>query len=268
MPVTGVCSSWFVSRFTDRFTPAQCIGALPDIKAMGFGGFELGLMRADGLDAWKDAAKDLKQAAKDQGLIPLQCRAGFLADLYARPETIASPEGFEEMETLLDVLKELDGVPVVVFPMGPFRGDPGPVRDTLLIKLESMIAQVERTERKVALELMPGAVVRGVEGFQALCRDLPSETLGLHLHTGLARRAGDDPAAMVSALGSRVLGVTLHGAGDDLDDGEPKVLAELTAAGYRESLLLDMEAGPDGQAPDWAAGLVRLEGPARGAGPA
>ena len=53
-------------------------------------------------------------------------------------------------------------------------------------KLNRLLAMVEDAGRRMALEVLPGAIVGGIDGFLRLCEHLGSDTLGLNFDTGHA----------------------------------------------------------------------------------
>jgi sugar phosphate isomerase/epimerase len=61
----------------------------------------------------------------------------------------------------------------------------------------------------MALEIMPGSVIGGIDGYLRLCRDLGPDAPGLNFDTGHAWAAGEDILRIPERLGKQILGTHL-----------------------------------------------------------
>lgn len=214
----GVSPAYFISRYTDRFTANDIVKALPDIKAMGYDGFEPEIFHSDMITRWKDGgARNVHLAAEDNGLTPTQFVAHFLVKAFDTTVSLASPFGLVEIREVLDMLDEFDSISTVVVPFSAFRNGGGLLkadngngyRQRMLEKLGAMLGYVESSGRRMALEIMPGSLIGGFDDFLAVCDALESDTLGINLDTGHANAMGEDLSTVHDLLGSRILGTHL-----------------------------------------------------------
>jgi len=214
----GVSPAYFISRFTDRFTPEDIIASMPDIKGMGYDGFEPEIFHADTIPSWKNGgARNVRDAARRAKLTPTQFVAHFLVKAFDTTASLASPFGLAELRSTLDIVDTFEGISTVVVPFGAFRNDgrilsPGDEKAYLsrvLEKLGAMLKDVESSGRTMALEIMPGSLIGGYAGFLEICDQLESDTLGLNLDTGHAHASGEELSKAVDLLGDRILGTHL-----------------------------------------------------------
>ena len=104
---------------------------------------------------------------------------------------------------------------------------------------------VEDAGRRMALEILPGAVVGGIDGFLRLCEHIGSDTLGLNFDTGHAWACKENLYLIPAKLGERILGTHLcdnfGGENLSLRPGAgsidwPRLIAALQAVRLRRSL--------------------------------
>ncbi|MDC0335929.1 sugar phosphate isomerase/epimerase [Pseudodesulfovibrio sp.] len=267
----GVSPAYFISRFTDRFSPDDIITSLPDIKAMGYDGFEPEVFHADMLPAWrKGGAQNVRDAAEANGLIPTQFVAHFLLKGFDSPTSLASPFGLVEMREVIDMLDIFEDISVVVVPFAAFKGtdhstDTYQIR--LVEKLGALLKYVEDSGRRMALEIMPDSLIDGYAGFHTLCDKLESDTLGINLDTGHANASGEDMANIVATLGNRILGTHLcdnfgvenHSlAPGRADINFTKILADAHASGYTGSWDVEIICNPAEMQREYTAGLKHI----------
>jgi len=68
---------------------------------------------------------------------------------------------------------------------------------------------VEDAGRRMALEILPGAIVGGIDGFLRLCEHLSSDTLGFKFDTGHAWACKENLYLIPAKIGPRLLGTHL-----------------------------------------------------------
>lgn len=270
----GVSPAYFISRFGSRFSQAQVAASLPDIKGMGYDGVELEVFHPELLTDWERGGAELvRDAVRDGGLTVTQFMAHFLLNGFSSPKTLASDFGSAEMRTILQSLDAYFDVSVVMVPLAAFDAtgltpDDWPVLQSRLVeKMGTLLSMVEASGRRMGLEIMPSAIVGGVDGFLRLCDQLGTETLGLNYDTGHANAAKENLGLVVPRLGRRIIGTHLcdnHGHENlSLAPGKgsvdfPSVLGGLQGAGYDGPLDVEIICPAQDVEQEYRAGLEHV----------
>jgi sugar phosphate isomerase/epimerase len=259
----GVSPAYFISRFTDRFTCRNIADALPDLRSSGFQAFQPEVFRTDTLDDWRtEGSLRIRRSADASGMQASQFVAHFLLHAFESPAALASDFGIVETEKALEGMARFPECAVLTVAMPPFCPTEATdltgraylsFRSRLVDKLGRMLEITERANRRMALEIIPGSMVGGVQGFLRLYDELGSEALGYNFDTGLAWCAHECVALIPAQLGRRIFGTHLK---DNLKNelalapGKgsidwPQTLAALKASGYAGSLDIEFRCQPD-----------------------
>jgi sugar phosphate isomerase/epimerase len=124
---------------------------------------------------------------------------------------------------------------------------------------------VEGAGRRMALEILPGAVVGGIDGFLRLCEHIGSDTLGLNFDTGHAWACKENLYLIPAKLGPRILGTHLcdnfGGENLSLRPGAgsidwPRLLAALKGCGYPGPWDIEIVCPPQSVADEYEKGLT------------
>jgi sugar phosphate isomerase/epimerase len=164
---------------------------------------------------------------------------------------------------------------VITVPLPAFEDRAASSRDNYLFlfercagKLSRLLAMVEDAGRRMALEILPGAIVGGIDGFLRLCEHLGSETLGFNFDTGHAWACKENLYLIPAKLGPRILGTHLcdnfgnenlslrPGAGS-ID--WPRLIAALKACGYNGPWDIEIACPPNSVAEEYGAGRRFIE---------
>lgn len=260
-PFIGVSPAHFISRFSDRFSADQMADGLDAVAALGFTGFQPEVFHREYLADWQhQGAARVARQARELGLGTSQFVAHFMLQAFADPYTLADDTALADMAVVLEIVEHFSDCPIVTVPLGPFETPPAPHPDNYRIYLDQCVEKIGRLEeivtetgRRLALEIMPGAVIGGIDGFLRLCEALDSSTLGLNFDTGHAWAAKENLYLLPSKLGKRILGTHLcdnqthanlslcPGAGS-ID--WPRFMQALAAAGYRGPYDLEIICSP------------------------
>jgi len=215
----GVSPAYFISRFSDRFTPLQVSVSLEELKEMGYEAVELEVYHRDTLDEWeKEGADRVARALEATGLSVSQFVAHFLLHGFDSPTSIRTPQRLEEIDQMLSVLDRFPNCRLVTIPLGQFDFDDdlhlrsiaySALYAAFLSKLASVVGLIERTGRRCALELIPGAFISGTDGLTRLFGDLGSPTLGYNFDTGHANSSKEQIGLVPFKLQGRILGTHL-----------------------------------------------------------
>jgi sugar phosphate isomerase/epimerase len=272
----GVSPAYFVSKFSNRFSPDDLAGGLEDLTALGFSGFQLEVFHRESLAAWTRAgAVQLRKKSSDAGLKAHQFVAHFMLENFADRQRLNSNAAIEQMKAVLDIVGRFDECRVITVPLPAFDGGaPMTGHDYLYLfercaaKVSRLSAMVEDAGRRMALEILPGAIVGGIGGFLRLCEHLGSDTLGLNFDTGHAWACKENLYLIPATLGPRILGTHLcdnfgnenlslrPGAGS-ID--WPRLIAALKASGYNGPWDLEIICKPEDAEIEYGSGRNFIE---------
>jgi sugar phosphate isomerase/epimerase len=213
----GVSPAYFISRWTDRFGVEDVAAGLTDLAGMGFSGFQLEVFHAEQLAAWRaHGAGEIRRRSGELGLRAHQFVAHFMLKDFADRQHLMSDAAIEQMKVVLDMMDRFEECRVVTVPLPAFdaprtsgREDWPRLFDRCAQKVGRLLAMVEGAGRRMALEILPGAVVGGIDGFLRLCDHIGTDTLGLNFDTGHAWASKENLYLIPAKLGGRILGTHL-----------------------------------------------------------
>lgn len=213
----GVSPAYYISRFTSGFTPEDVADGLRDLPRAGFKGFQLEVFHRDHLHRWRaQGAETIRKRSVNLGLRASQFVAHFMLQDFADPQRLVSNEAIEHMKTVLDIVDHFDECRVVTVPLPAFEcrtpsfvGDYKDLFERCAAKVSRLLAMVEDAGRRMALEILPGAIVGGIDGFLRLCEHLSSDTLGFNFDTGHAWACKENLYLIPAKIGPRLLGTHL-----------------------------------------------------------
>jgi sugar phosphate isomerase/epimerase len=236
MQYYGVSPAYFISSFTDRFTPDDVAGTLAEINELGYDSVELEVYHPDSLDTWEHGGLlRVVEQAERVGLSYSHFVAHFLLHAFGDPAALSSPWGIAETKRLVRMLDRAEACDTVVVPLPPFRlgtssvtpGDDAPAHeiphyrvlwDALVRKVAAITDIVGSSARRLAIEVLPGALISGSDGFLRLREDVveavdgdaaSGEGLGYNFDTGHAWAQGEPTWLIPGKLGSAVYGTHL-----------------------------------------------------------
>ncbi len=272
----GVSPAYFVSRHTDRFTFGAIADDLPQLADMGFDAFQPEVFRPDDLEDWRcSGAARIARSAARSGLAASQVVGHCLWPAFESAPALASDWGLRQTADLLDGMRHLEACDLLTVVVPAFRPSaPSDLtvqaaqaqRAHLVDKLQRMLDLAERAGVRLALEILPGSLIGGTEGFLRLHDEIGRAELGCNLDTGHAWTMREWLPRVPALLGSRVFGTHLkdnHQDGAALAPGQGSIpwaetLAALHAAGYGGSLDLEFLCAADEAATAYARALRHL----------
>ena len=105
---------------------------------------------------------------------------------------------------------------IVTVPLGAFEAPRIPriedyrdFFDRCVEKVGALLEMVEGAGRRMALEILPSAVIGGIDGFMRLCDRLNTVTLGLNFDTGHAWASKENLYLIPAKLGQQIQGTHL-----------------------------------------------------------
>ena len=274
--MTGVSPAYFISRYTDRFTPSDVCEGLAEISELGFQQFQLEVFHVENLADWVNGgSQQVRQCSDGLGLRPSQFVAHFMLNAFSNASSVMSDSGLVEIDSVLQIVDRFEDCSIVTIPLGVFdsqgivgASDYIALFNRCVEKIGQLLERVEGAGRRLALEIMPSAVIGGIDGFMRLCDQLKTDTLGLNFDTGHAWAAKENLHMIPAKLSGQILGTHLcdnfghenlslrPGAGS-ID--WPRIMAGLNAGGYRGSFDIEIVCQTEAVRPQYGQGRVFIE---------
>jgi sugar phosphate isomerase/epimerase len=272
----GLSPAYFISRFTDEFTPSDVAAGLTEISEMGFSGFQLEVYHRRNIKLWLEGgSQEVRQRADDLNLKPTQFVAHFMLAAFANPENLISDLGLVEMQSVLDIVRHFEACRIITVPLAGFEThgvtapqDYGVYFSRCVEKIGGLLEMVEAADYRLALEIMPSSLIGGIDGFMRLCDHLGTRSLGLNFDTGHAWAAKENLYLIPAKLGHQILGTHMcdnfghenlslpPGAGS-ID--WPRIMAGLNAAGYQGSYDIEIVCHPEAVRQQYSEGLAFID---------
>lgn len=216
-PIIGVSPAYFISRFGDRFTAEQIATGLEDVAEMGFGGFQPEVFHRSALLDWqKRGARLVARQARTMGLQATQFVAHFMLHAFSAPQHLENAATLDDIQAVIDIVAHFDACRIITVPLGLFEaaaadpaGDAGDHFRRFRDRIGRLAGMVSAAGCRMALEIMPGSVVGGIDGYTRLCSDLGPDAPGLNFDTGHAWAAGENILRIPERLGKQILGTHL-----------------------------------------------------------
>ena len=272
----GVSPAYFVSKFSNRFSSGDVAAGIEDLPALGFFGFQLEVFHRESLETWaRTGAAEIRRKSSDVGLKAHQFVAHFMLEDFAERQSLVSNAAVENMKAVLEIVDLFDECRVVTVPLPAFYDQAASNREDCLFlfeccaaKVSRLLSTVEDAGRRMALEILPGAIVGGIDGFLRLCEHLGSGTLGLNFDTGHAWACKENLYLIPAKLGPRILGTHLcDNFGNEnlsLRPGAGSIdwtllVAALKACGYNGPWDIEIACPPNSVAEEYGAGRRFIE---------
>jgi len=275
----GVSPAFVLSGWGEGFSPADYAEALDIVAELGFTSFQLEVFSPDRLDEWLSGGSTLVGArAGSLDLYPSQFVAHFLLPAFSSSTALQSTQGLEEMKMVVEILQAFPACTVVTLPIGGFRADRldsagvgsgiyEELERRFVDKLLRFLEIVERSGRRMALEILPYSFLGGTSGLLRILESIPSAWLGYNFDTGHAWACKEDVALIPLKLGERIFGTHLcDNLGNENLSLRPgtgnlpwaAVLRNLLACGYRGSLDLEIRCQAAELESEYEAGSAYL----------
>ena len=274
--MTGVSPAYFISRYTDRFTPSDVCEGLAEISELGFQQFQLEVFHVENLADWVNSgSQQVRQCSDGLGLRPSQFVAHFMLNAFSNASSVMSDSGLVEIDSVLQIVDRFEDCSIVTIPLGVFdsqgivgASDYIALFNRCVEKIGQLLERVEGAGRRLALEIMPSAVIGGIDGFMRLCDQLKTDTLGLNFDTGHAWAAKENLHMIPAKLSGQIVGTHLcdnfghenlslrPGAGS-ID--WPQIISGLKAVDYRGSFDIEIVCQPEVIRQQYSEGRVFIE---------
>ena len=274
--MTGVSPAYFISRYTDRFTPSDVCEGLAEISELGFQQFQMEVFHVENLPDWVNGgSQQVRQCSDGLGLRPSQFVAHFMLNAFSNASSVMSDSGLVEIDSVLQIVDRFEDCSIVTIPLGAFdsqgiveRSDYIALFNHCVKKIGQLLERVEGAGRRLALEIMPSAVIGGIDGFLRLCDQLGSDSLGLNFDTGHAWAAKENLHMIPAKLSGQILGthfcdnfghenLSLRPGAGSID--WPGIIGVLRASGYEGSFDIEIICPPEAVRQEYGQGRAYIE---------
>jgi len=255
----GVSPAYFFSRYSTDFSVGDYINGLEWLKAHGFHGFQLEVFHREKLAEWENQAFSLADASIQLGMQATQFVAHFLLFATRTPEALLSDAGMEELKRLPEIAAHFPGCTTLTLPLSPFvvGASYHPLNsaeyhrfwEAFCSKLLMMDELARAGGMRLALEIVPGSLMGGTEGFLRFIHETGNQTIGYNFDTGHAHASKECLELIPAKLAGRIYGTHLKdNAGMEnlaMPPGKgtidwTRLLAGLKKNGYRGSFDLEI----------------------------
>lgn len=254
----GVSPAFFFSKYTTHFSVEDYRDGLDLLATSGLTGYQLEIFHADQLEHWCSNGYRISQKACSLGLQATQFVAHFLLPATAHAEALNQDSGLKDMERVLSMLKQFPECSIVTLPLSPFSPSNiecasqeafASVWDAYKRKLVAFSDMAEASGRHLALEIVPGSLMGGTEGFLRFCMETKNTDIGYNFDTGHAWSSKECIETIPAKLSGRIRGTHLKdNFGTEnlaLSPGEGSIpwkalLENLLSTGYSGSLDLEI----------------------------
>jgi sugar phosphate isomerase/epimerase len=272
----GVSPAYYISKYGSRFASEDVAEGLDELARLGFRGFQPEVFHRERLEDWRShGAAAVRGRAMDLGLAAGQFVAHFMLADFTDRQRLVSNGAIEDMHAVLEIVERFDECRVVTVPLPAFDARSSSSRDDYpflfercAAKVSRLLTLVEDAGRRLALEVLPGAIVGGIDGFLRLCEHLGSDTLGFNFDTGHAWACKENLYLIPAKLGPRILGTHLcDNFGNEnlsLRPGTgsidwPRLVADLKACGYKGPWDIEIICKPEEAEIEYGAGRTFIE---------
>lgn len=253
----------------------MCEG-LAEISELGFQQFQLEVFHVENLADWVNGgSQQVRQCSDGLGLRPSQFVAHFMLNAFSNASSVISDSGLVEIDSVLQIVDRFEDCSIVTIPLGAFdsqgivaRSDYIALFNRCVEKIGQLLERVEGAGRRLALEIMPSAVIGGIDGFMRLCDQLKTDTLGLNFDTGHAWAAKENLHMIPPKLSGQIVGthfcdnfghenLSLRPGAGSID--WPHIISGLKAVDYRGSFDIEIVCQPEVIRQQYSEGRVFIE---------
>ncbi|MBL8965501.1 MAG: sugar phosphate isomerase/epimerase, partial [Spirochaetaceae bacterium] len=258
----GASPAFYISASGPGFNVTDIAAAIPRAAALGLTALQLEVYRPEAVKEWTaSAVAEITSRLDGEGLEPSQWVAHFALSDFTSLATLSRPRHDAGFAAFLDIAAAFPSCEVLTLPIPEF--DPVGVlsaarlagaRAALVELIGRRLEAAAAAGKRLALEILPGSLVGGTEGFLRLREEAGLETLAYNFDVGHAWARKERVELIPAALGEALAGTHLcdnfgkenrkrrPGAGSV--DWESLVSA-LVAAGYEGSLDLEIICEPE-----------------------
>lgn len=213
----GASPAFYVSAFGPCFTVSDIAEAIPRAAALGLEALQLEVYRSEALDEWTPVAiSEIARRLDGEGLEPSQFVAHFALSDFSSLASLTNPRHNESFLSFIDLAAAFPSCTVVTLPIPVFNpqgaihtASLASARAALVDILGARLQAAEAAGKRLALELIPGSLVGGTEGFLRLRAEAGLEKLAVNFDVGHAWACKERVELIPALLGESLVGTHL-----------------------------------------------------------
>ncbi len=217
----GVSPAFIVSNYGTNFTCNDFLESMGKIKRLGYDSFQPEVYLEENLNEWLNTgAKDIYKRANELGLCSEQFVAHFMMEYFSNYNNLISNKGIEELKKIIDIALIFNSIKTITIPIGTFKLSSEilsnitkeffiDLKKRFIDKLELLLEQIENTELRLALEIMPFSIIDGIDGFLDINKKSNTNKLGINFDTGHAMACKEDVNLVPLKLEEKIFGTHL-----------------------------------------------------------
>ncbi len=211
----GVSPSFFFSKYTTDFSIFDYIEGLSDLEKLGFDCFQGEIYKKEKISEWEKNAQILTKAYKSKNLQMSLFVAHFFIHYTENLKCLYDDTCFKDIRRVCEIVnKNFTEVNTIVVPIGKYsvndsNEDYKEVRTRFIFVIGKLANIVKEYGFNLALEIIPGSIVGGIDGLLNLIEETKCDNLGYNLDTGHAYCSGEVLTLLPSKLKGRIFGTHL-----------------------------------------------------------
>jgi len=271
----GVSPAFIISAATADFVAKDYLPAAQRVADMGFSAIQLEVFRPEAVQEWTPTLiAQLQDLLATEDLLPTQFVAHFMLNDFRSVHALAQRACLPSFRRFLEVVAAFPRCPVITIPVPAFGClqvcSPKLHAETwacLVDYLGNLLEQASGIGKRLALEILPHALIGGAEGFLRLQAEAGLGALAYNFDTGHAWARKESVELIPSLLGEAIAGTHLcdNHTHESLKQRPGTgtidfvaLLKNLEASGYDGSLDLEILCPGDAVQVEYAAGLAFL----------
>lgn len=269
----GVSPSFFFSKYSTNFSIFDYIDGLDYLEKLGVDCFQGEIYKKEKINEWELNAKKLVKAYKEKDLIMSLFVAHFFIHYTENFDSLFDDSYLENMKRVCEIVKNnFHEVDTIVIPIGKYsvndiHEDYKKIRNRFIFVIERIANLLKGYGFNLALEIIPGSLVGGIDGLIRIIEETGCDNLGYNLDTGHAYCSGEILSLLPSKLKGKIFGTHIKdNFGDENLALAPglgnidfeKLLKSLTLNGYKRSLDLEISSDCENVIKDYSIGVSYL----------
>lgn len=264
----GVSPAFFFSTYSTDFSVDDYCDGLHLLKKLGLEGFQLEIFHEKRLQEWIEQSVKIQHKADELGLTVTQFVAHFLLEATKTPQALLSDYGFDQMKRVAGMLQAFPTCSLITLPIPTFEFNAGELMSVelyeklwnrLCSKILTFSEIVEQNGYRLALEIVPGSLLGGTEGFLRFIRETGNTSIGFNFDTGHVWSSKEPIVTIPAKLQGRIYGTHLKdNFGNEnlpLPPGDGNIpwemlIPSLIASGYTGSFDLEIACDNPSSVPD------------------
>lgn len=271
----GVSPSFFFSKYSTDFTVEDYIDGLKFLKEMGIEAFQGEIYKKENISDWEENSSKLAKSYKKLNLNMSLFVAHFFINYTLDFDSFFDDSCLLEIKRVCDIVKgNFLEVDTIVIPFGKYqvkdykKENYQLIRNRLIELIKNITNILDDYDFKLALEIIPGSLIGGIDGLLRLIDETNAKNLGYNFDTGHAYCSGEILTLVPSKLKGKIFGTHLKDNFGDVNlslvMGEGNINWQelsnsLTYFGYNKSLDLEISSNCENVIKDYSMAVEYLK---------